>query len=57
MACEAGGDERVAVASGLAIVAPLLATVLSVYKPRGLTPYGWRRYRQRSAVPAAESAP
>ena len=26
-----------------ALAALLLATILSVYKPRGLTPYGWRK--------------
>lgn len=30
-----------------ALVVLLLATVLSVYKPRGLTPYGWRREEER----------
>lgn len=29
-----------------AIVALLAATVLSVYKPRGLTPYGWRQQQR-----------
>lgn len=29
----------------LALLALLVALVLSVYKPRGLTPYGWRRQR------------
>jgi hypothetical protein len=24
-----------------------VATVLAVYKPRGLTPYGWRKQRER----------
>jgi hypothetical protein len=28
-----------------AIIALLIATVLSVYKPQGLTPYGWRKQR------------
>jgi hypothetical protein len=48
---------QMAVASGLAVVALLLATVLSVYKPRGLTPYGARRWHaRRAAPPGAESA-
>ncbi len=42
---------QMAVASGLAAAALLLATVLSVYKPRGLTPYGVRRWHARRAVP------
>jgi hypothetical protein len=35
----------------LALLVLLVATVLAVYKPRGMTPYGWRKYRaQRSAA-------
>jgi len=50
-----GGDHlqlrvQMAVASGLAVVALLVATALSVYKPRGLTPYGWRARHTRRAV-------
>jgi hypothetical protein len=45
---------QMAVASGLAVAALLLATVLSVYKPRGLTPYG---ARQRSARRTVASPP
>ena len=30
-----------------ALLVLLLATVLSVYKPRGLTPYGWRKEEER----------
>jgi hypothetical protein len=29
-----------------ALLALLVATTLSVYKPRGITPYGWRRQRE-----------
>jgi hypothetical protein len=48
---------QMAVASGLALVALLVATVLSVYKPRGLTPYGVRRvYARRVASSRAETA-
>lgn len=32
--------------AGLALVGLLVATVLAVYKPRGITPYGWRRQRE-----------
>jgi len=28
--------------AGAALVALLVTTALSVYKPRGMTPYGWR---------------
>lgn len=34
--------------AGAALVVLLGATVLSIYKPRGLTRYGWRRERERS---------
>jgi hypothetical protein len=33
--------------AGAAILALLVATVLSVYKPRGMTPYGWRKQREQ----------
>jgi hypothetical protein len=37
--------------AALALLVLLVATVLAVYKPRGMTPYGWRKYRaQRSAA-------
>jgi hypothetical protein len=44
------GDLRIqlvayAVAALLVLV---VATVLSVYKPRGVTPYGWRKHDQRA---------
>ena len=32
--------------STLALFVLLVATVLAVYKPRGLTPYGWRKLRE-----------
>lgn len=36
-------------ASTVALVALLLATALAVYKPRGMTPYGWRKqYEERT---------
>jgi hypothetical protein len=39
------------VVSGGALLALLVANVLSVYKPRGVTPYGWRRqHEQRVAL-------
>ena len=37
---------QMVVASGLAIVALLVATGLSIYKPRGMTPYGWRKQQE-----------
>ena len=36
---------------GLGLVVLLVITVLNVYKPRGMTPYGWRkRHGQRRAL-------
>jgi hypothetical protein len=36
----------------LALLVLLVATVLAVYKPRGLTPYGLRRQREQRTAPA-----
>ena len=36
-------DLRVTGDAALAVVALLVSVTLSVYKPRGVTPYGWRR--------------
>lgn len=33
--------------AGAALLVLLAATVLSIYKPRGLTKYGWRKQRQQ----------
>jgi hypothetical protein len=33
--------------AGVALLVLLVATVLSVYKPRGITPYGWRKQHAR----------
>jgi hypothetical protein len=35
--------------AGLALIPLLVATTLAVYKPRGLTPYGQRKDRERPA--------
>lgn len=40
-----GMELRFHAAAGLLVL--LVPTVLSVYKPRGLTPYGWRKYREK----------
>lgn len=32
----------------LALLVLLAATVLAIYKPRGLTPYGWRKQHRSS---------
>lgn len=39
--------------SGVALALLLVATVLAVYKPRGLTRYGRRRQREQRAAPNA----
>jgi hypothetical protein len=41
---------------GLGLVVLLAITVLNVYKPRGLTRYGWRKQQeQRRTTPATTS--
>ena len=39
--------------AGAALLVLLVATILSIYKPRGLTKYGWRKQREQR-VPASE---
>jgi len=47
---------QMVVAAGAALVALLVATTLSVYKPRGVTPYGWRKqHEQRPVAPAVDA--
>jgi hypothetical protein len=41
---------QLVVDAGLALFALLVATALGVYKPRGLTPYGWRKQLEERAV-------
>lgn len=43
--------------AGAATVILLLAVFLSVFKPKGLTPYGWRMQQRRRATPAASTTP
>lgn len=40
---------QLVVNAGAALLVLLVATALSVYKPRGVTPYGWRLQQGRSA--------
>lgn len=48
---------QMVVASGAALVALLVATGLAVYKPRGMTAYGWRkRYEERIQSPDVDAA-
>ena len=43
---------QMVVASGAALAALLVATGLAVYKPRGMTSYGWRKqYEERTVSP------
>jgi hypothetical protein len=34
--------------AGVGLLVLLVIQVLNVYKPRGMTPYGWRKQEQRS---------
>lgn len=43
-------------ASGAAVIALLAATALAVYKPRGMTRYGWRKQYEERIVPRSEDA-
>ena len=47
---------QLVVAAGAGLLALLVATTLSVYKPRGLTPYGWRKQHEQRTVPPAVDA-
>ena len=53
-----GAQFQMVVASSLALVVLLVLTVLSVYKPRGMTPYGQRKQdEQRQGVAVGDKAP
>ncbi len=43
------------VTAGAALLLLLVATTLNVYKPRGLTAYGWRKQQERRALVRAKS--
>ena len=44
--------------AGGGLLVLLVITVLNVYKPRGLTPYGWRKqHEQRTVSPGVETVP
>ena len=51
-----GLQVEMVVASGAALLALLVATALAVYKPRGVTPYGWRKQNEKRVVPPAVDA-
>jgi hypothetical protein len=42
--------------SGGGLLALLVTTTLSVYKPKGLTPYGWRKQQARMGSSAEDTA-
>jgi hypothetical protein len=42
--------------AGAAVLALLVATILAVYKPRGVTRYGWRKHHEQRATRAAGEA-
>ena len=41
---------QLVVYAAAALLALLVATALAVYKPRGMTPYGWRRQHERRTM-------
>ncbi len=45
-----GLQVEMVVASGAALLALLVATGLAVYKPRGMTSYGWRKQQEQRAA-------
>jgi hypothetical protein len=47
----AGMRLQLMIASGAAFFVLLTATALSIYKPQGMTPYGWRRGHDNVALP------
>ena len=42
---------QLVVEAGAALLVLLVATALSVYKPKGLTRYGWRKQQEQRALP------
>lgn len=46
-----GARIQLMVAAGAGLLVLLVATTLAVYKPRGMTPYGWRKQREERATP------
>ena len=46
-----GARIQLIVAASAAVLALLVTTVLSIYKPRGMTRFGWRtRYQENSQI-------
>lgn len=42
---------QLVVASSIALLVLLVTTALSIYKPRGVTRYGWRKQQEQRALP------
>src|SRR5205823_3537878 len=42
---------------GVGLLVLLAITVLNVYKPAGLTPYGWRKQREQWSAPQRSARP
>ena len=52
-----GAQVQLVVAAAAGLLALLVATALAVYKPRGITRYGWRRqYEERTKSPDVDAA-
>ena len=52
-----GMQVQMVVASAAALLALLVAMTLAVYKPRGMTPYGWRKQYERRRYQSRETNP
>lgn len=56
-ATDRGAQVQLVVASAAGLLALLSATALAVYKPRGMTVYGWRKqYGQNTDTPDVEAS-
>ena len=49
-----GGLPGELVHAGVGMLVLLVIQVLNMYKPRGTTPYGWRKQQERRTVSPAE---
>ena len=53
-----GVQIQLVVAASAGLLALLVATALAVYKPRGMTAYGWRKqYEERTISPDVNAVP
>ena len=50
-----GLQVEMVVASAASLLALLVVTGLGVYKPRGVTPYGWRKQNEKRTVSAVDT--